>query len=260
MNFALKLFASVKESFKGDSLPRSLSHLADNRIPVRLEVENSESSFYTVLSIRPKGVVLGKPPDLQPDLLKAEAFVRFTVPDGSRNVIRMKILKPGIKRKRGDSVILCEYPEEFAAKSMRKSDRFNTSRYKNLQLYIPQLDARLRIVDISRTGCKVLAEQLEEWDEFQIGRLLRFGKVVVSDKAVFELGALTPRHVDPPVVSFQWEIADDDSARYLEHLIKSLHSAELNRLKVSEKRKGAKKPAARRSVAKRPTAEWLGAK
>ena len=64
---------------------------------------------------------------------------------------------------------------------------------------------------------------------------MRFAKVELGNKGVFDLGVLTPRFINPPVVSFQWEIADEESARYLEHLIKALHSTEMGRLKVPEK-------------------------
>jgi hypothetical protein len=147
----------------------------------------------------------------------------------------MQVLKANVRRKRGDAVILCAMPEEFTDKSKRKSARFNTSRYKNLVLNILQIDAHFRIVDISRTGCKVIARNLEEWEDIRLGRALRFGKVEVGSKSVFELGILTPRFIKPPVVSFEWEIVDEESARYLEQLMKALHSAELGRLKVPEK-------------------------
>ena len=234
MNIAPKLFSSLSGSLKGNNIARSLTQLAQDRVPVRLEVENSESSFYTVLSLRPQGVLLGRPADLENGLLKAGGHVRFTIPDGSRQVIRLQIIKPNVRRKRGDAVVLCGIPEEFAEKSQRASDRFNTSRYKNLSLNIPQIDAHFRIVDISRTGCKVMAQQLEKWNEFRVGRPLRFGRVEVGNKQVFELGSLIPRFVNPPVVSFQWEVGDEESASYLERLIKALHSAELGRLKVPE--------------------------
>lgn len=235
MNIAHKLFSSLSGSSKGNSISRSLARLAQDRVPVRLEVEHSESSFYTVLSLRLQGVLLGRPMDLEDGLIKAGGHVRFTLPDGSKQVIRLQIIKPKVTRRRGDEVILCGMPEEFFEKSKRGSDRFNTSRYKNLSLNIPQIDAHFRIIDISRTGCKVVAKQLEQWEEFRVGRPLRFGRVEVGDKAVFELGSLIPRFIMPPVVSFQWEVGDNQAAVYLEHLVKSLHGAELSRLKVPEK-------------------------
>ena len=234
MNLALKLFSSLTESIKGNSVARSLSLLADKRVPVRLEVENSEASFYTVLSLRPQGILLGRPPDLENGLIKTGGFVRFPLPDGSRHVLRMQILKPAVRRKRGDTVILCATPREFSERSKRKSDRFNTTRFKNLSLFLPQLDARLRVVDVSRSGCKVLAAELQNWNEFRLGRPIHFTRVDIGSKAVLELGALIPRHISPPVVSFEWNVADEESAHHLERLIRSLHDAELGRLKVPE--------------------------
>ena len=235
MNIAQKLFSSLSGSPRGSSVSQSLMQLAREQVPVRLEVEHSESSFYTLLALRAQGVLLGRPGDLEKGILKEGGHVRFTLPDGSENVVRMQILKPYVRRKRGDAVVLCSMPEEFTGKSKRKSARFNTGRYKNLALNIPQIDAQFRIVDISRTGCKVMALHLEDWEDIRLGRSLRFSKVEVGGKSVFGLGVVTPRFIDPPVVSFQWEIIDEPSARYLEHLVKALHSAELGRLKVPEK-------------------------
>lgn len=222
---------------KAGSVAQALRRLANKRVPVRLEVENTEASFYTVLSLRPQGVVLGRPPDLENGLVKSGGFVRFQLPDGSKKAVRMQVVKPAVRRKRGDTVILCAMPGGFAQRSKRGSDRFNTSRYKNLSINIPQIAADFRIVDISRTGCKVLAGSLKghDWDEFRLGRPVRFGRIEVGSKAVLELGMLIPRYINPPVVSFEWEVFDGDSARYLENLIRALHSAEVGRLKVPEK-------------------------
>ena len=99
MNLALKLFSSLSGSLKGGSVSQSLTQLARDRAPVRLEVEHSEASFYTVLSPRPQGVLLGRPGDLENGILKVGGHVRFTLPDGSGNVIRMRILKPNVRRK-----------------------------------------------------------------------------------------------------------------------------------------------------------------
>ena len=203
---------------------------------MRLEAENSDVSFYTVLSLRPQGIVIAKPADLEDELLVAGVVVRFTVPDRSGNVVRMEILESDHERLRGDAVILCKYPEAFGPKSKRKSHRFNTGRYNNIRLAVPQFDAGFRVVDISDAGSKVLAESFDEWDQLRLGRSLRFSRIEVGEKVQIDLSELTPRLINPPTISFEWKVSlKGQGSRHLAQLIQSLHKEELSRLQIKEK-------------------------
>lgn len=214
---------------------RVLRQLEDNNTPVRLEVENSNVSFYTVLSLRPGAVILNKPLDLNPKLIRRGRAVRFEVPDGSRNVLRMVVRRPHFKRKRGDEVFLCPIPQEFSAKSKRRNPRFNTSQFKNLHLKVPQADAEFRIIDISQTGCRTFVGDFSEWDLIRTGVEMRFTKIAVGDKVEIALDILVPRVIKAPTISFQWKVLElSYSGRYLQHFVKTLHEKELSRMEIAE--------------------------
>jgi hypothetical protein len=234
-----KFIETLTETLGGRVVLRTLKTLERNRTPVRLEVESSDYSFYTVLSLRPEVVVVARPADLEPDILQKGGMVRFIVPDASKNVVRMHVIEPEYKRERGDSVIVCRIPDSFAEKSKRGADRFNTSRFKNLLLIVPQLEAEFRIIDMSHSGCKVFVQDFEEWETLKAGAGMRFTKVAIGEKVEIDLDMLTPRLINAPMVSFAWEVSGKgDSAKYLNHMISSLHRAEVGRLKIKERAPG----------------------
>ena len=231
-----KLFGSVSSSVSESGVLRVLKQIEYNRTPVRLEVENTNVSFYTVFSLRPGAVILNKPADLNPKLLRRGRMVRFEVTDGSRNMVRMMVRRPHMKRKRGDEVFVCGMPQEFAAKSKRQSARFNTSQFSNLHLVIPQADAEFRIIDISVNGCRTFVGDFSEWDLIRTGLEMRFTKIAVGEKVEIALDGLVPRLVKAPTASFQWKVLKYSySGRYLEHFVKVLHEKELSRLDLPEK-------------------------
>lgn len=115
------------ETIAGNLLQRTLKDLAENHTPVRLEVEHSNLSFYTVISLRDEKLLVSKPADLVDDGLASGRILRFVVPDGSQNVVRLELLDPHFGRKRGDNVMSCAMPLEFSPKSRRRSDRYDTS-------------------------------------------------------------------------------------------------------------------------------------
>ena len=227
-----KIIESLVETIAGKRLQRTLKTLAKNHTPVRLMVENSNLSFYTVISLREEKLLLAKPADLVDDELTPGKTLRFIVPDGSQNVVRLELLEPHFERRRGDNVMLCEMPLEFAPKGRRRSDRYDTGRYNNLLLSVPHFDEEMRVLDISREGCKVYVSELEDWNLLKPGVGMRAGKLKIGTEVEINLDLLTPRNVKPPTVSFEWGVpAKSSSARYLDHFIKSLGDKEAGMLK-----------------------------
>ena len=227
-----KIIKSLVEIIAGNRLQRTLKTLAKNRTPVRLMVDNSNLSFYTAISMREEKLLLAKPAYLVDDELTPGKILRFVVPDGSGNLVSLELLDPNFERKRGDNVMLCEMPLEFAPKSRRRSDRYDTGRYKNLLLSVPHFDEEMRVLDISREGCKVYVSELEDWNLLQPGVAMRAAKLKLGTKVEINLDVLTPRNVNPPTVSFEWQVPEKStSARDLAHFIKSLGEAEAGMLK-----------------------------
>lgn len=230
-----KLFGAIPSSVTESGVFRALKQLEQHRTPVRLEVENTNISFYTVISLHPKAVILNKPTDLASKALRRGRAVRFEVPDGSKNVVRLIVRRTHLRRQRGDEVFVCAMPQEFSGKSRRGAARFNTSQFSNLHLVVPQADARFRIIDISRTGCKTYVGDFDEWDLIRTGVEMRFTKIAVGDKVEIALDGLVPRLIKAPTVSFQWNVLKNSySGRYLDHFIENLQKKELERLQIKE--------------------------
>ena len=227
-----KIIESLVESIAGNRIQRTLKTLTKNRTPVRLVVEHSNLSFYTVISMREEKLLVAKPADLGEDGLTPGKIMRFVVPDGGRNVLRLKLLDPKFERKRGDNVMLCEIPLEFAPKSRRRSDRYDTGKYDNILLSVPHFDGDMRVLDISMEGCKVYVSELEDWNLLTPGVDMRAAKLKLGTNVEINLGLLTPRSVNPPIVSFEWQVPQKStSAQHIERFIKSLGDTEAGMLK-----------------------------
>ena len=206
--------------FGGSALQRSLKILTENRTPVRLEIENSELKFYTVVALREEQLLVAKPVDLNDSGLKPGAVLRFVMPDGSWNVVRMRLVNPKVERRRGDSVMLFEVPQESGPKSQRRSNRYNTSRYNNLVLTVPHFEELMRIIDISMEGCKVYITDFDRWELVQVGMTMRAAKLLLGSKVEVPLPRIIPRMVKPPTASFEWHILPGGkAAKFLGHAI-----------------------------------------
>ena len=216
------------------TIEKVLSRLASAKTPIRLEVEEANIHFYSVLSIRRGLVVLAKPGGLQKEL-KREGFVRFRVPDVEGKELRLPIAVPHFNLLSGSYVFLCDVPKTFAEPSRRTSDRFNTRRFSNLKLTIPALVREYRIIDISLEGCKIFTGGNEDPTmPFSMGETLSPAKITVGQKVEIDLNSVVPRSQTGKTVGIQFQMnGNDDSRKYLSHFIKSLESSEQERLMAS---------------------------
>ncbi len=202
------------------------------KTPVRIEIENSNVRFYSILSIKRGLVVVAKPPGLKGGVSR-EGFVRFRVPDSEDKEIRMEVTVPHFNLLSGGYVFLCRLPKEFAESSKRNSERYNTSRFNNLHLFIPEMKVRYRIIDISSTGCKVFTEKSNPKSLFEVGKPLSPASISVGDKVEIDLASAIPRSHHRNTVGFELRVdGGGSSGKYLSHFLKSLETAETTRLRV----------------------------
>ena len=228
-----KIIESLVDTISGSPLQRTLKTLAKDRTPVRLEVEHTTLSFYTVMSLRRDKLLVSKPADLVDEGLAPGKILRFVVPDGSGNVVRVELLEPHFERKRGDNVMSCEMPLEFAPESRRRSDRYDTARYKNFTLSVPHFDEEMQVLDVSKEGCKVYVSELEGWSALKPGVDMRAAKLKLGTEVEIHLDVLTPRNLNPPTASFEWQVPETStSAKQIAKMIESLSEGEVGKLKV----------------------------
>ena len=213
------------------TIVKILERLSSAKTPVRLEVEEANIHFYSVISIRRGLVVLAKPGGLQKEL-KREGYVRFRVPEVEGKEIRLSIAVPHFNLLSGSYVFLCDIPKAFAEPSRRSNDRFNTRRFNNLKLTIPALTREFRIIDISMEGCKIFTGgKTDPAAQFAMGETLSPAKITVGTKVEITLEGITPRSRTDKTVGIQFQMnGNADSRKYLSHFIKSLETSEQERL------------------------------
>jgi hypothetical protein len=210
----------------------TLTMLDKNRIPVRMEVENTSIHFNTRISVKSATVIVAKPLNLKEGLAKG-GTVRFKMPDSEGRELRMEVLTPHFNLTNGNPVFLCKIPTTYAQSNMRGSLRFNTSRFNNVSLQIGTAATRYRIVDLSTGGCKIFLTSKEDKDIFSVGVPIQGARIDLGQKAAVHLKALVPRNLRGQAVGCQFEVSQEGaSLKYLEHLIQSLEKAELERYRT----------------------------
>lgn len=210
----------------------ALGVLDKNRIPVRMEIENTSIHFNTRISVKSATIIVAKPLNLKEGLAKG-GTVRFKVPDTEGRELRMEVLTPHFNLTNGNPVFLCKIPTGYAQSNQRGSMRFNTSRFTNVTLVFDNHPEKYRVVDLSTGGCKVFLSSKESKERFTVGVPLHGGRIDLGQQASVHLKAVIPRNVRGQAVGCQFEVSSEGTSRkYLEHLIQSLERAELERYRT----------------------------
>lgn len=213
---------------------QALSQLERDKIPIRVEIENNNTRFYSILSLKRGLVVVAKPPGLKGGLDR-EGYVRFKVPNSDGKELRMQITVPHFNLLSGGYVFLCSVPKEFADSSQRGAERYNTGRFNNLFLFLPSIKGHYRITDISETGCKVFMDSTAMRDVLEMGKPISPASIAVGNKVDIELQSATPRSRVKSTVGFELKVdGDGPSNKYLAHFLKSLEASEATRLKADQ--------------------------
>jgi hypothetical protein len=207
-----------------------LEMLADysrNKTPVRVEIEGANVRFLTQLTLKKGSVVLAKPVGLKTEL-HVNSVVRLRPADDSQKELRLKVITPHFNLSSGNAVFICEAPEgEVAAR--RQADRFDVTRYNNLRLVVG--GEQFRLVDVSKTGFKVMTNTGQAQHYFPIGKELHAAHIMLGSNARVDLVRVVPRAYHITSVGCEFDVKRDGaSERYLEHLVDSLTKAETERM------------------------------
>jgi len=210
----------------------ALTTLDKDRVPVRMEIENTSIHFKTRISVKSATVIVAKPLNLKEGLAKG-GTVRFKLPESEGRELRMEVLTPHFNLTNGNPVFLCKIPTGYAQSNMRGSLRFNTSRFTNVALLLSDSPVRYRIVDLSSGGCKIYLSSKEDKQRFAVGVPVHGARIDLGSKAAVHLKALVPRNLRGQAMGCQFEVSGEGvSGKYLEHLLQSLEKAELERYRT----------------------------
>lgn len=221
-------------------LPRSkerqvlqvLQNAEKNKSPIRIEIENSGMRFFSILTLKRGLVVIAKPPGVKTEIAR-NGYVRFKNPEDENQEVRLQVTVPHFNLLSGSYVFLCQIPKEFAETSKRNADRYNTSRFNNLHLYIPTKKGQYRIIDISMYGCKVFLDRVALNNKFEVGTKLSPATISIGGKVDIDLDSVVPRSQHKNTVGFQLVVGGDGSSgKYLSHFLTSLETAESTRLRA----------------------------
>ena len=199
---------------KSPQAPLALSvlrTLSRDRHTVEMELSSLLVRFKTTLVLRNGTVAVAKPPALEVNLRKG-ADARFKIPWDKSFEIHLPVAVPHLNLSNGASAFLCKLPEGYAVPVRRRSDRFDTRRFKNLLLEIPDLHALLPIQDLSASGCRVMAETPHELSALQKTNRLQRGFIQLGNRVHIALVGLAPRMIHGRAVGLEFQVDSRESA------------------------------------------------
>lgn len=196
-----------------------LTAMDRDKAPVRMELEQTNIRFTTMLVYKTDSVVVAKPTALEESLKKGQ-HVRFKVPGDRTREISMEIVSPHFNLNNGRVVFICTPPTGFAESTMRDAERFDTRRFSNLHLKINQFEEPLRIVDLSIQGCRVLVNHPNPNKVLPVGQIVSQGIINMGNKAQVELNQIIPRMHRGQEVGIEFAVSGKGShQRMLDNLL-----------------------------------------
>jgi len=230
-------FFSARKIQEDPNVIRLLQRLEQNNTQFQVEIESTLLRFGTMLLNRGGGVVLARPRAIS-NHLKKGSFIRFNNPFSQNEVVRMEILVPAFNLTNGTPALICKRPDKILALlQQRSNNRYNTSRFSNLKLYIPGNNFLCRIVDLSYTGCKAIIPSENFAQDFPLNEPLSGCELKLGSKVSIPLHAVTPKSHHRNAIGFEFTtVADHLSSNYLSHLITSLERKEAYLLKAERLR------------------------
>lgn len=209
-----------------------LSRLEKDKQLVRVEIENTLTRFSSLLLHRKQTIVIAKPYGL--NRLEKGSFIRFRLPGDSERSLRLEVITPHFTLTNGTPVFLCARPSSFAEDGHnRSSDRFNTSRFTNVNLVVPELKWKFRVLDLSHAGARVYSKSKNLELDFPIGQRFTGAYIQLGKHVKVRLDYLTPRSHRYPAVGLEFSVTEEGSDHlYFAHLLENLEKHEKKALKA----------------------------
>ncbi len=225
----LKIFGGARG--ETGAVNSALTKLDRKKTTVRVELENTQIRFNTVIVFRRNTVVLAKPKALE-EGLKTGTMVRFHIP-GTDHDVRMEIATPHFNLVNGSPVFLCHPPKFFAKKTNRDEDRFSTKQFKNLLLHLHSLPDKFRILDLSNKGIRILTSNPNPKRQFPLAEKFKGAWIQFGKRAKVELEQVIPRSHKGQSVGLELTISDNgNNKKILEQVVKTLDRNQRDLLKA----------------------------
>jgi hypothetical protein len=155
------------------------------------------------------------------------------VPEEPGRDIRLQVTSAHFNLSSGNAVFICKMPTVFSEGTRRRATRFNTSRFRNMHLFIPSLNEQFRIIDLSMNGLKIYV-QGKLGELFPIGTPITPARIHIS-KYSADLDMVIPRAHKGNSVGCEMSLPEESPAhKYITRLIQSLQKTEEQQLLSAE--------------------------
>jgi hypothetical protein len=217
--------------FEARTIVRELDALHRAQKPVRIEIENRGVRFKTLLTIRKDVVAVARPMGFKWEL-PVGTMLRVRLA-GVRRDVRLQVVNPDYRLPNGRSFFVCPIPKQFAAKSPRASERYSTARFKNLEMLLPSLGGRYRILDLSMKGCRIDTGREQLQAVLNLGERIAPAEIRVGSGIRIPLESIVPRTAQAGTVGVEFRVEHGSrSPDYLDKLVKWLDKWEDKQTRV----------------------------
>ena len=193
------------------AVARTLEHLHENHTPIRVEIEKLGVRFRSNLSLRKGVVAISRPMGFNMEIPPGTT-VRIKVPEKKDREIKMAIANPNFQMANGRSFFICSLPEKFAPKNKRASERFRTSRFKNLLFHFPEMHSTYRIIDLSLSGCRIATRSENLAAILTEGEPIQPAEIRIGESVRIEMGSVIPRAFRESNVGLQFDLGRNQTS------------------------------------------------
>lgn len=200
--------------FKGDAMERhllakTLQQVVKSRLPMRVEVENSNFSFTSVVTHLEGMLVVARPPGLGEMVTRG---TRLCIPfqgEGHQphRLLRVEVTHPNLNLSNGNAVILCRLPKQMDT-SNRKHPRHATHHLKGITVRLGISTEHFRVGDVSANGVRLLVPMGNLESLFPLGKDLGIGQFIIKGHGL-HVRSITPKTHQGRLVGCHMELAPE---------------------------------------------------
>lgn len=225
--------ASILERIRGrrdtgDEAQQVISQFAQQKEPLRVEIETTPFWFYSAPLLRSGAIVISMPQKFQP-AVETDKWLRVRVSDAERKDLRLQISSAkhggtGHMALSPDQVaVLCKLRGATIEPSKRSADRVNTSNYQDLFLDVTSPSGSFRIVNLSKSGVKIRLSDDKQKEAFPLGKYIQKGAIRLGSKARVSVQDMVPRCLYEDGVGLEVVVNPQGNARkilemFLDHV------------------------------------------
>jgi len=210
---SLEMSALKKPLNESGTVLDVINRLGRDKKAIRMIDVHSGHRFRSFVALRSQFVLVSKPGNF--DMVRKGSRVRFTVPWDQRHQVELEVVNPHFNL--GDSryAFLCAVPKSFIENSGINAEKFSTTHFTNLNLSFEGKVAPFRVLELTRTSCRLAFPSPNYRRQFAEGKSLEHATLHLGCRVAVELNMVTPKEVDDTTMECDYQVGKSGEGRHI---------------------------------------------